>query len=305
MKARCFLTLKDLSRMEVEALINRAEEMKKRKEKSDVLGGKVLAALFLKPSTRTRVSFEVAVRQLGGEIIFLRGDELQLVRGETLKDTARVLGRYVDGLIARVYGHEDLEVLAEYSGVPVINALSDMYHPCQVLADMLTLKERFGRLEGVNLAYVGDGNNVCHSLLIGCSMLGVNIRVATPKGYEPSEGVVRAALVNAERSGAEVKVIDSPREAVKGADVVYTDVFVSMGEEGEAEEKLSTFLPRFQVNKTLLREAKPDAVVMHCLPAHRGEEITDDVLESDRSIVWDQAENRLHVQKALLEFLFR
>ncbi len=300
---RSFLSVMDVSPEELENLLREAEMIKKGKVPSKVLEGKVLAALFLKPSTRTRVSFEVAVRHLGGDLIFLREDELQLIRGEPLKDTARVLGRYVDGIIARVYRHKDLEVLAEYSGVPVINALSDMEHPCQALADMLTVKEKLGRLSGVTLAFIGDGNNVCHSLLLACSMLGVNIKVATPKGYEPAEEIVKAALARASLE-TEIQILNSPEEAVKGADVIYTDVFVSMGDEAEANERLSVFLPRFQVNRKLLSLAKPSAIVMHCLPAHRGEEITEDVLEGTCSVVWDQAENRLHAQKALLSFFY-
>ncbi|MEM1659162.1 MAG: ornithine carbamoyltransferase [Candidatus Jordarchaeales archaeon] len=300
---RHFLSVADVTREELEKLLLTAERIKGGVPPPKVLSGKIVAAIFLKPSTRTRVSFEVAVRRLGGDFIFLRGDELQLVRGEPLKDTARVLGRYVDGIIARVYSHRDLEVLAEYSGVPVVNALSDLEHPCQALADMLTVKEKLGRLRGVTLAFVGDGNNVCHSLLLACSMLGVNIRVATPKGYEPKREIVEKAVSMAQPE-TEIRILNSPEKAVEGADVVYTDVFVSMGDEGEAEERLSVFLPRFQVNGKLLRLAKPNAIVMHCLPAHRGEEITEDVLEGERSAVWDQAENRLYAQEALLSFLY-
>lgn len=300
---RHFLSLTDISPEELRKIIREAERFKRSRARSSILKGKVLAALFLKPSTRTRVSFEVAVRQLGGDLIFLRGDELQTVRGEPLKDTARVLGRYVDGIIARVYRHKDLETLAEYSRVPVINALSDMEHPCQALADMLTVKEKLGRLEGVTLAFVGDGNNVCNSLILACSMLGVNIRVATPEGYEPAEETVKAARAMAPPE-TEIQILNSPEEAVRGADVVYTDVFVSMGDEAEANERLSVFLPRFQVNRELLKLAKPNAILMHCLPAHRGEEITEDVLEGNHSVVWDQAENRLHTQKALLSLLY-
>ncbi|MBS7287928.1 MAG: ornithine carbamoyltransferase [Candidatus Freyarchaeota archaeon] len=300
---RHFLSLMDISPEELKKIICEAEKFKKSRVRSSILNGRVLAALFLKPSTRTRVSFEVAVRQLGGDFIFLRGDELQTARGEPLKDTARVLGRYVDGIIARVYSHRDLETLAEYSGVPVINALSDMEHPCQALADMLTVKEKLGRLNGITLAFVGDGNNVCNSLILACTMLGVNIRVATPEGYEPAEEIVKAALAMAPPE-TEIQILNSPEKAVEGADVVYTDVFVSMGDEAEANERLSVFLPRFQVNRELLNLAKPSAILMHCLPAHRGEEITEDTLEGEHSVVWDQAENRLHAQKALLNFLY-
>nr|MDO8080761.1 ornithine carbamoyltransferase [Candidatus Freyarchaeota archaeon] len=301
---RHFLTLNDFSSEEIRRLISTAEKLKVGKEKSKILKDKNIAAIFEKPSTRTRVSFEVAVSQLGGNFIFLRGDELQISRGEPVKDTARVLGRYVDGIVARVYKHDDLVELAKYSGIPVINALSNLYHPCQVLADLLTIKEKKKKLEGLKLAYIGDGNNVCNSLLIGCTKIGLNISIGSPKRYEPKKEIVEKAKRNAEKSGAEVEIINSPQEAVRNADIVYTDVFLSMGDEIEREERMKTFLPDFQVNAKLLENTSPEAIVMHCLPAHRGQEITDDVLEGKQSVVWNQAENRLHAQKAIFIHLF-
>lgn len=301
---RHFLTLDDFSSEEIHKLIATAEKVKSGNLKSQVLRGKNIAAIFEKPSTRTRVSFEVAVNQLGGNFIFLRGDELQLSRGEPVRDTARVLGRYVDGIVARVYEHNDLVELARYSGVPVINALSNLYHPCQILADILTIKEKKKRLEGLKLAYIGDGNNVCNSLLIGCTKIGLNISVGSPKRYEPKKEIVEKAKSNAKKSGSQVEITNSPQVAVKDADIVYTDVFVSMGDEKEREERLKTFIPDFQVNAKLLENASPDAIVMHCLPAHRGQEITEEVLEGKQSVVWDQAGNRLHAQKAIFIQLF-
>lgn len=302
--AKHFLTLNDFSSEEILKLISTAEKVKSGNVKSKVLGDKNIAAIFEKPSTRTRVSFEVAVSQLGGNLVFLRGDELQLSRGEPVKDTARVLARYVDGIVARVYEHSDLVELAKHSGIPVINALSNLYHPCQILADFLTIKEKKKRLKGLKLAYIGDGNNVCNSLLIGCTKIGLNISIGSPKRYEPKEEIVEKAKINAKKSGSDLQILNSPQEAVKDADIVYTDVFVSMGDEKEKEERMKTFLPDFQVNTRLLKNALPDAIVMHCLPAHRGQEITEDVLEGKQSVVWDQAENRLHAQKAIFIYLF-
>nr|MDO8076166.1 ornithine carbamoyltransferase [Candidatus Freyarchaeota archaeon] len=299
-----FLTLNDFSSDEIHKLISVAEGVKAGTEKAKILKDKNIAAIFQKPSTRTRVSFEVAVNHLGGNFIFLRADELQLSRGEPVKDTARVLGRYVDGIVARVYEHNDLVELAKYSGVPVINALSDLYHPCQILADLLTIKEKKKKLKGLKLSYIGDGNNVCNSLLIGCTKIGMDISVGSPERYAPKSEIVEKAKKNAKESGSNLEILTSPREAVENADIVYTDVFVSMGDEKESEERLKAFIPDFQVNAQLLEYASPDAIVMHCLPAHRGQEITEDVLEGKKSVVWDQAENRLHAQKAILLYLF-
>jgi len=300
------LTLSSFTRRDILEVLNLAEELKQKQKagvRHELLPGKVIALLFEKPSTRTRVSFEVGIRQLGGHSLYLTPRELQLSRGETLADTARVLSRYVDALVARVYRHETLEELARYATIPVINALSDRYHPCQAIADVFTIKEVKGGFKGVKVAYVGDGNNVCNSLLIACSLVGLDIWVACPKGYEPLEEAVKVALKNARESGSTVKITHSPVEAVKDADVIYTDVWVSMGQEEEREKRLKVF-PPYQVNRKLVSYAKGDYVFMHCLPAHRGEEVTDEIIDDEKhSIVWEQAENRLHTQKALLVLL--
>jgi len=299
--SRHLLTLQELTRGDVLKVIDTAIDMKRNPRRyANALEGKVLAMIFQKPSTRTRVSFEVAMRQLGGYALYLRWDDLQLGRGEALKDTARVLARYVDVVMARVLRQDDLDEYARWSPIPVINGLSDKWHPCQILGDLLTVKEVKGGLEGLKLAYVGDGNNVCNTLLVGCSKVGMNVSVACPEGYEPLPEAVEWARRNAEETGSKIEVLRSPEEAVRDADIIYTDVFVSMGFEAEREKRLKAFLPRYQVNSRLMGMAKKDAVFMHCLPAKRGEEVTDDVLDGPQSIVLDQAENRLHSQKALL-----
>ncbi|MCD6444048.1 ornithine carbamoyltransferase [Candidatus Bathyarchaeota archaeon] len=299
--SRHLLTLQELTRGDVLKVIDTAIDMKRNPRRyANALEGKVLAMIFQKPSTRTRVSFEVAMRQLGGYALYLRWDDLQLGRGEALKDTARVLARYVNVVMARVLRQDDLDEYARWSPIPVINGLSDKWHPCQILGDLLTVKEVKGGLEGLKLAYVGDGNNVCNTLLVGCSKVGMNVSVACPEGYEPLPEAVEWARRNAEETGSKIEVLRSPEEAVRDADIIYTDVFVSMGFEAEREKRLKAFLPRYQVNSRLMGMAKKDAVFMHCLPAKRGEEVTDDVLDGPQSIVLDQAENRLHSQKALL-----
>jgi len=306
LRGRHFLTLQDFSKDEIMELIRLSDDLKRklrRGEPHEYLRGKVLALMFQKPSTRTRVSFEVAMHQLGGASLYLAWERLQASRGESISDTARVLSRYVDGIAARVYGHDILEEMAKHATIPVINALSDFLHPCQALADLYTMWERWGRLEGLKLAYVGDGNNVCNSLLIGCSKVGVDISVACPDGYKPSRKVVEWAMQNAEESGSRVEILTEPEEAVRDANVIYTDVFVSMGMEAEREERLRVFLPKYQVRLELFRHAAEDAVFMHCLPAHRGEEVTPEVIDGERSIVFDQAENRLHTEKAILTLL--
>ena len=299
--SRHLLTLQELTRGDVLKVIDTAIDMKRNPRRyANALEGKVLAMIFQKPSTRTRVSFEVAMRQLGGYALYLRWDDLQLGRGEALKDTARVLARYVNVVMARVLRQDDLDEYARWSPIPVINGLSDKWHPCQILGDLLTVKEVKGGLEGLKLAYVGDGNNVCNTLLVGCSKVGMNVSVACPEGYEPLPEAVEWARRNAEETGSKIEVLRSPEEAVRDADIIYTDVFVSMGFEAEREKRLKAFPPRYQVNSRLMGMAKKDAVFMHCLPAKRGEEVTDDVLDGPQSIVLDQAENRLHSQKALL-----
>ncbi|GAQ95498.1 ornithine carbamoyltransferase [Thermodesulfovibrio aggregans] len=294
---RDYLRVLDLSKDEFISLINRAIEFKSNKDFSKCpLIGKSIGMIFEKPSTRTRVSFEVAIYQLGAHPLCLSSKELQLSRGETIKDTAQVLSRYLDGIVIRTFSHAIVEEFAKYSTVPVINALTDEHHPCQALADMMTILEKKGRLEGIKLAYVGDGNNVANSLIEASTLTGVKIHVATPEGYEPSEEVIEKA-----KTHTEVKLFNNPEEAVKEADVIYTDVWLSMGEEENVEKKRK--LKDFQVNSQLLKRAKSDAIVMHCLPAHRGEEITDEVIDGPQSVVLEQAENRLHTSKAILEFL--
>jgi ornithine carbamoyltransferase len=258
--------------------------------------------IFEKPSTRTRVSFEVGMWQLGGYALYLSISDLQLGRGETIADTAQTLSRYVNGIMARVFAHQTILDLVKYSKVPVINGLSDMTHPCQGLADLFTIYEKKGRLHGLKLAYVGDGNNVAHSLLYGCSKVGMNITLACPKGYEPHPEVVLKAKEEGKISGCIVKVTKDPKEAARGADIIYTDVWASMGQEKEHEKRIKIFKP-YQVHTKLIKEAKEDYLFMHCLPAHRGEEVTDEVADSKNSIIFDQAENRLHTQKALLALM--
>lgn len=297
-----FLSLADLSSSEIEGLIEQAVALKAEWKSSGnppLLAGKTLAMIFQKPSLRTRVSFEMAMRHLGGAAMYLSPDEIGLAKRESVADVARVLSRYVDGIMARVFAHAHVVELARYSRVPVINGLSDYSHPCQGLADLLTIYEKFGRLSGIKLAYVGDGNNVLTSLLFGGSKVGMRIVSANPPGYEPSPEVVELARQFAAASGGSVQVTHDPHEAVRGADVIYTDVWTSMGQEAERERRLQVF-PPYQVNSTLVSEAQPHAVVMHCLPAHRGEEITDEVIDGPHSIVFDQAENRMHAQKAIL-----
>lgn len=305
-RGRDFLTLRDYSSEELKFIIETARVFKERfycgERIIPLLKGKVLAMIFEKPSTRTRVSFEVAMEQLGGRGLFLSRSELQLGRGESIADTARVLSRYVDGIMARVYRHSDLEELAKHSNVPVINGLSDMYHPCQAVGDMLTIFEKKGRFKGLKLAWIGDGNNVSHSIIVASTKLGLDVYVATPRGYEPKEEVVKAARAYAEESGSILKLTNNPLDAIEDADVVYTDVWVSMGQEAEAEERVKVF-KEFQVNEKLVDKAKDDFIFMHCLPAHRGYEVTNEVIDGPNSVVWDQAENRLHAQKAILSLL--
>ena len=293
----------DLNRAGTEAVLRLAERMHRSPRlHRNALAGRVLALLFEKPSLRTRVTFEVAMKTLGGDSVFIdcRGDPLG--QREPVADLARNLDRWVDGIAARTFRHSTVEELARWAAVPVINALSDRAHPCQALADMLTLQETFGRLEGLKLAFVGDGNNVAHSLLLTGAKLGVHVAVATPPSYEPDPTVVASAEELARSSGATVRILRDPEEAVSGAHAVYTDVWTSMGSEQEAEVRRKRFRP-YQVTAKLFRKARRDAVFMHCLPAHRGEEVEDAVIESARSVVFDQAENRLHAQKALLYLL--
>jgi ornithine carbamoyltransferase len=300
--ARSFLTVAELSADELTGVLDRADAHRAWRRPTDALAGRTVALIFEKPSTRTRVSFEVAVGELGGTPLVLSSRDLQLGRGETIADTARVLSRYVHAMVVRTFAQARLEELARQGSVPVVNALSDHSHPCQAVADLQTVRARFGTLAGVRLAYVGDGNNVAHSLLRAGALAGVHVAVATPPGYEPDAAVVDEATALAARSGGSVAIGTDPAVAVKDANAVYTDVWASMGQEAEADARIATFRP-FQVDTALLAHAAADAIVLHCLPAHRGEEIAADVIDGPRSAVWDQAENRLHAQKALLELL--
>jgi ornithine carbamoyltransferase len=303
MKARDFLSIDDVTPGELTELIASARAVKKGPDAwKTELATKQVALIFEKPSTRTRVSFEAAVASMGGHAIVLRGDELQLGRGETIEDTGRVLARYVDAIVVRTFGQDRLERLAEAASVPVVNALSDYEHPCQCLADLLTVEEKHGDLKGRILAYVGDGNNVAHSLLLGGVKAGMEVRVACPVDFRPLPQVIERCEEIGAESGGSALVTDRPEEAAEGADVLYTDVWASMGQESESESRASVFEP-YRVDAELVNRAATDAIVMHCLPAHRGEEISADVIDGPRSVVWDQAENRLHAQKALLAFL--
>ncbi len=300
MKGRNLLSLADLTAKELETLLDLAQKLKTGYSPRSA-SNRVLGLLFYKASTRTRVSFSVAMYHLGGQVIDLNPQAMQVGRGEPIQDTARVLGGYLDAIAIRTFAQKDIEQFAEYADIPVINALSDLSHPCQILADLLTMQEQFQRLEGLTLTYLGDGNNVAHSLLLGCALAGVNIRIATPATYQPDLGIVEQAKRLAS-SGTEITLTDDAKGAVEGADVLYTDVWASMGQENSAAERLPVFQP-FQVNEALVNLAAPEAIILHCLPAHRGEEITEAVLESARSRVWQQAENRMHAQKALLASL--
>jgi ornithine carbamoyltransferase len=293
---RDLLSLADLNSTELQELLELATQLKSQQLK--LRCNKVLGLLFSKASTRTRVSFTVAMYQLGGQVIDLNPNVTQVSRGEPIQDTARVLDRYLDILAIRTFAQEELETFANYAKIPVINALTDLEHPCQILADLLTIQESFGRLAGLTLTYAGDGNNVANSLMLGCALAGMNVRVAFPGGYEPDAGIVEQAKAIAQNK-TEVILTNDPEIAVKGAQVLYTDVWASMGQEAEADNRLPIFQP-YQISEQLLSLADPEAIVLHCLPAHRGEEITEEVIEGSQSRVWDQAENRLHAQKALL-----
>ena len=301
MAQKHFLSLKDWSRDEIELLFDQAAAIKATPEAyANTLAGLSLAMIFQKPSTRTRVSFEVGMYELGGRGLFLGSNDIQLNRGETIADTARVLSRYVHGIVARVFAHQDILDLARHGSVPVINGLSDLLHPCQALADYFTLRERRGTLQGLKLAYVGDGNNVANELMFGAVKLGMRCSIGCPKGYEPNPLIFKSAQREAQKLGSPVpEVTQNAFEAVAGADVVYTDVWTSMGQEAEAEERVSAF-QGYSVTTKLMSAAGRDALFMHCLPAHRGEEVAAEVIDGPQSAVFDEAENRLHVQKAVL-----
>ena len=298
LKGRHFTLVADWSRDELLAVLGLADDLKERRHRGEehhLLPGRTLGMIFQKSSTRTRVSFEVGIAELGGHGLYLAASDLQLGRGETLRDTATVLSRYLHGLMIRTFAQADVEELARHATIPVINGLTDSSHPCQALADVMTIRERFGRLEGVRVAYLGDGNNVCASLMVACAKLGAEFVAATPEGYEPEE----RALELAREAGGSPELTDDPRAAAEGADALYTDVWTSMGQEEERERRLRD-LAGFGIDDELVGLAGESAIVLHCLPAHYGEEITEDVLYGPQSAVWDQAENRLHAQKALM-----
>lgn len=303
-KKKDFITVRDMTSRDIFKLLKVAAKLKKSPfSKNKVLKDKTIALLFQKPSTRTRISFEVAAVHLGGYVLYLSPSEVAMGTREPVKDVACVISRYVDGVVARVFSHEDVEIMAKYSDVPVINGLSDLYHPCQALSDVFTVKEKMGKTRGVKLAYIGDGNNVLNSLMLACAKTGINVNAATPVGYEPDPEIEEEAKMIGKKTRAKIQVMNDPIEAVKGANVVYTDVWTSMGQEEEKAKRLKDF-SGFQLDMKLIRGAKKDVFVMHCLPAHRDEEITTDVIDGKNSIVYDQAENRMHVQKALLVRLF-
>lgn len=305
LNGRDFIELTDYSTDEIHYLIDLAIELKRKQKNGEVyqpLLGKTVGLIFEKSSTRTRVSFEVGTYQLGGHALFLSKNDIQLGRGETIADTAGVMSRYLDGIMIRTFGHDKVVDLARYATVPVINGLSDLAHPCQVLADYQTLYEHKGKLQGLKLAYVGDGNNMAHSLMIGGAKLGVHVSVASPEGYEPDPQIVADAQEIAKATGAVIEVVRDPKAAVQEADAIYTDVWASMGFEEEQKIREEAFR-NYQVDEQLARYAKPDYVFMHCLPAHRGEEVSEGVIDGPHSIIFDQAENRLHAQKALMAAL--
>jgi len=305
LKGRDFVRIGTWNSEELKTALDLADELKelrKQREPHELLPGRMLGMIFQKPSTRTRVSFEVGIVELGGHGLYLSANDLQLGRGETIKDTGHVLERYLDAIMIRTFAQEDVEQLAEHADIPVINGLTDYAHPCQALADLMTIRERLGRLSGARLAYLGDGNNVCVSLMVGAARFGMRFVAATPKGYEPDPTAVNAARRAAVQMGGTVELTRDPREAAREADVLYTDVWTSMGQEKESERRRKD-LAGFQIDDELLSHASPDAIVLHCLPAHYGEEITEEVLYGPQSAVWDQAENRLHAQKALLALI--
>jgi ornithine carbamoyltransferase len=297
------LSICDLSSEEILSIIDLATYIKDPFNISDSktqLRGKILGMIFQKPSTRTRISFETAILQLGGNAINLSFNDLQLSRGESIEDTSRTLSLYLNCIVARVFSHHDIEKLSRHSTVPVINGLSDLFHPCQILSDVLTILEHKNKLRGITLAYIGDGNNVCNDLLLACSKLGINIKVATPPGFEPLTWVIDIAKNECKKNKSTVLITRDPFEAIKEVDVIYTDTFISIGKEEEKEKRDSIFLPKYQINDRLVEHAKSDYIFMHCLPAKRGREVTAEIIDGLHSVIWTQAENRLHVQKALL-----
>lgn len=302
LKGRSFLSLHDFSVEEIRYILDFAHYLKNKQKKGEpyqILKGKTLGMIFTKNSTRTRVSFEVGMYQLGGLALFLSSNNLQIGRGESIEDTARVLSRYLDGIMIRTYNHEDVIKLSEYSDVPVINGLTDLLHPCQVLADLMTIEEHKGQLQGKKLAYIGDGNNMAHSLMFGGAKTGMHVTIASPPGYEPDKKIVNLAKKDAKLTGSSIIVTNDIKEAAKDAHILYTDVWISMGQEEEAKKRIKDLGP-YQINEELLKIASDEAIVLHCLPAHHGEEITEEVINGPHSLVFDEAENRLHAQKAIM-----
>jgi ornithine carbamoyltransferase len=300
------LSLQDLSSEEILSILRLSGNLKNElmngdgEKASQLLKGKVLGMIFQKPSTRTRVSFETGIFQLGGNALYLSTNDMQLSRGESIEDTGRTLSLYVNCIVARVYEHADVQILADSASIPVINGLSNTFHPCQILADLLTIQEHKKKMKGLNLAWIGDGNNVCNDLLLGCAKTGINMTAACPHGYEPLEQIVRLAREEEQKTGAEITITDDPLQATKDADIIVTDTFLSIGKDQEKTTREEAFLPRYQVNSDLLKNAKRDVIFMHCLPAKRGQEVTSEVIDGRSSVIWDEAENRLHVQKALM-----
>jgi ornithine carbamoyltransferase len=297
------LSICDLSSKQILDILDLAEILKNQvnfQDSKKQLRGRILGMIFQKPSTRTRISFETAILQLGGNAINLSFNDLQLSRGESIEDTARTLSLYLDCLVARVHSHNDLEKLSQYSTIPVINGLSDLFHPCQILADLLTIFEYKKKLGGITLAFIGDGNNICNDLLLGCSKLGININISTPPDFEPLDWIINTAIVESKKNDSSVLITNDPFEAVRDADVVTTDTFISIGTEHEKEKRDAMFLPKYQINDEVVKHAKQDYIFMHCLPAKRGKEVTSEIIDGNHSVVWTQAENRLYVQKALL-----
>ncbi|MFX1319573.1 MAG: ornithine carbamoyltransferase [Promethearchaeota archaeon] len=300
-----FLSITDLTQQDFDTLFERASKLKsqvKQQKSVTTLSDRVVGLLFEKPSTRTRTSFEVATLRLGGQAVYLPSSELQLSRGEPIKDTARILGGYLDAIIARVYAHDTVVQLSQYANIPVINGLSDLEHPTQIVCDFFTIKEAKGHLKGLTLAFIGDGNNMCHSLMLGAAMMGMNMVAACPKGYYPKDEILQQAKQLSLNTGSKIAIVENPKEAAKNADILYTDVWVSMGEDKERQKRLKAF-QGYQINDALLKVAAKDALVMHCLPAHRGLEITDNVIEGSQSIVWQQGENKLYGAIGILDLM--
>ncbi len=302
-----FISLHDLTKEEIENLISLSVKLKtdlKNGIDNKILKGKTLGMIFSKSSTRTRVSFEVGMTQLGGYPLFLSSNDIQLGRGETIYDTAKVLERYLDGIMIRTFSHDDVIELAKYADIPVINALTDLLHPCQVLADLQTIYEKKGTFENLKFTYIGDGNNMAHSIMYGCGKVGIDCAIASPEGYMPDKDVILNAKEDFKKSGANLLITNDVNEAIKDADIVYTDTWVSMGQESEKAERIKIFMP-YQINAELFKKAKSDALFMHCLPAYRGYEVTSDVIDGKNSVIFDEAENRLHAQKAVMATLMK